>query len=79
MEYGAVPRKRARPFHFTEYQLSAMEKKFKKDPHIKGIEKKLMAKNLGITPIALANWFSAQRYLERKLANEINNATIVTG
>ena len=67
------------PSQFTEYQLSEMEKKFKSDPNIKGIEKQMMAKNLGITMSALENWFKAQRRLERKFANKVSNATIVTG
>ena len=78
MEHGGCPRKRTAYCRFTEYQLSEMKKRFKSDPHIKGIEKQLMAKNLGISMTALADWFKAQRKLERKLANEVSNATIVT-
>ena len=79
MEYGGVPRKRKKRFQFTEYQRFELEKKFKSDPYIKGIEKKRMAENLGITMTALTNWFKTHRRLERNLANEVSNATIVTG
>ena len=78
--HSGVPRKRAGFYsQFTELQLSELEKKFKSDPHIKGIEKELLANNLGITLSAVANWFSCKRRkLKRHLSNEVRNATVVT-
>ena len=79
MEYRGLPRKRASPFQFTEFQLVELQKKFKSYPYIKGIEKRMMATNLGITPTALENWFRTQRGLQPNLAVEVINSTIVTG
>ena len=78
MDRGGGPCKRSSSFRFTEYQLCELKKRFKSDPHIKGIEKQLMAKNLGITVSSLANWFKVQRRLDRNLATEVSNATIGT-
>ena len=79
MRLGGGPIKRASTFRFSEFQLSELKKRFKSDPHIKGIEKELMAKNLGISVTSLKNWFEAQRKLERNLPNKVRNATIVKG
>ena len=77
-EHGGVLGKRTKASRFTEYQLSEMKKRFKRDPNIKGIEKELMVKNLGITQTAVTNWFSRKRRLERNLVNTARNATVVT-
>ena len=75
---SGVPRKRTSS-QLTELQLSELKKKFKSDPYIKGIEKELLANNLGITTTAVTNWFSWERIkLKRHLSNEAHNATIVT-
>ena len=80
MEHGGVPRKRKALVRFTDYQLSELEKRFKGDPYIKGIEKELVAKNLGTTQAALTAWFYLKRRQTRQLANEAtcSNATVVT-
>ena len=79
MEHGGGPRKRASTFRFTEYQLCELTKRFKVDPYIKQTEKQLMARNLGIKLSSITNWFKEQRRPEQNLANEVSNATIVTG
>ena len=76
MEHEGVSCKR-RYSRFTEYQLSELEKRFKIDPYIKGMEKVLIAENLGSTQTAVAEWFSSKRKRKRRLANEASNATVV--
>ena len=62
--------KRRAIFQLTEDQLSELTKRFKFDPYIKGKERKLLAKSLGITPSAVTIWFSLQRMkLIRNLSN----------
>ena len=79
MEHGGVPRKRKPFVRFTEYQLSELKKRFKSDPYIKGIEKELMAKNLGTTQTAVQRWFKVEHMkLKRNLPNEASNVTVVT-
>ena len=80
MEHGGVLGKRPRKSQsrFTEYQLAELEKRFKIDPYIKGMEKELMAENLGTTQAAVANWFDVRRRRKRRLASEASNATVVT-
>ena len=77
MEHGRVPCKRRRTFKLTEYQLSEFEKRFKSDPYIKGVEKELMANNLGITKTLVSNWFIYERRLKRNIAKEASNATVI--
>ena len=77
MEHGGVPRKRRNTVEFTEYQLSELEKRFKIDPYIQGVEKELMANNLGITKAVVANWFNSERRRERNLAKKASNATVI--
>ena len=62
-EHRGVLGKRTPQSRFTEYQLSELKKRFKSDPYITGVEKELMAKNLGTTTIAITNWFSRKRKL----------------
>ena len=76
MEHEGVSCKRSYS-RFTEYQLSELEKRFKIDPYIKGMEKVLMAENLGSTQTAVAEWFRSKRKRKRRLANEASNATVV--
>ena len=79
MEHERVPRKRKPTVRFTDYQLSELKKRFKSDPYIKGIEKELIAKNLGTTQTAVQRWFKVERMkLKRNLANEASNVTVVT-
>ena len=77
MEHGRVPRKRRTTVELTEYQLSELEKRFKSDPYIKGAEKELMAKNLGITKVLVEKWFHYERRRKRNLAKEASNATVI--
>ena len=60
MDYGGVSRKRKAHFRFTEYQLSELRKRFKSDPHLTGIEKELIAKNLGTTQSSVNSWFKSE-------------------
>ena len=66
-------------YQLTDYQLSELKKRFQSDPYIKSEEKKLLAKNLGITPYTVAFWFSLQRMMpNRNLADEARNVTVAT-
>ena len=77
--HKVVPCKRRTSSQFTDYQLSALKKRFKSDQYIKGKEKILLAKNLGISPTAVRIWFNLERRkLKRHLANKASNATGVT-
>ena len=69
-EQKRISRKRKFRTGFSEYQLSEMKKRFKSDPYIKGMEKELMAKNLGISLSSLSNWFYRQRCLKQKLGTK---------
>ena len=74
---SVVPCKRTTSSRFTQYQLSELSKRFTTDPYIRGIEKELLAKHLGITMTAISNWFHLERMrLKRHLTNEARNATI---
>ena len=76
-EHKGVPSKRASSSRFTEYQLSELNKRFKSDPYIKGTDKELFAKNLGITMATVKSWFCRERKrLKQCLANEASNATV---
>ena len=77
MEHGEVSSIRSY-VRFTEYQLSELEKRFKIDPYIKGMEKELMAENLGTSQSAIEEWFSGKCKRRRKLAKKVSNATILT-
>ena len=50
----------------SKYQLSEMMKRFQSDPYIKGQDKELMAKNLGLSKRRVAKWFERQRSLHLK-------------
>ena len=78
MEHRVAPRKRTRKFQFTEYQLSKLKKRFRRSPYIKGKEKELMAKDLGIPQNSVLSWFLYQRRVKQRLASEASNATVVT-
>ena len=76
-EHRGVPCRRASSSRFTEYQLSELNKRFKSDPYIKGVEKEFLAKNLDITLTAVENYFYLERKrLKRHLANQASNATV---
>ena len=76
--HRVVPHRGTGYFPFTEYQLSQLKRRFRSCPYIKGKQKKLMAKDLGIPRNLLLSWYRHQRNLKRRLANEASNATIVT-
>ena len=77
IEHRGVPCKRPSSSRFTEHQLSELNKRFRSDPFIKGTEKELLAKNLGLTLTAVKNWFYYERNkLKQRLANEASNATV---
>ena len=65
-EQRRISRKRTRSSRFTEYQLCELNKRFRSEPYIKGMEKELMAKNLGVSLSSLSSWFYRQRRLKRK-------------
>ena len=50
----------------SKYQLSELMKRFQSDPYIKGQDKELIAKNLGLSKRRLAKWFERQRFLRLK-------------
>ena len=78
-EHRGLPCKRTTCLRFNEHQLSELKKKFKTHPYIKGLEKDMMAKNLGITQAAVTNWFCCERQkLKRRSVNEASNASVVT-
>ena len=77
MEHGEVSCTRHYN-RFSEYQLSELEKRFEIDPYIKGMEKKMMAENLGTTQAVVEEWFSGKRKRKRRLAKKASNATVVT-
>ena len=60
------PRKRRVSKRLNEFQLSELRKRYKMDSHIKGVEKERMARNLGISPSKVANWFNKRRRLQCK-------------
>ena len=71
--------KRTSSYRFNEHQLSELKKRFKSDPYITGIEKELMAKNLGITQKAIKDWFYFKRSrLRQLLGSKYSNTTVVT-
>ena len=77
-EQRGVPLKRRNPSRLTDYQVSELKKRFKSDQYIKGIEKELLAKNLGITQTAVKDWFYLERLrLKQNLAKGASNATVV--
>ena len=61
-----IPRKRTLSSRLSEFQLSELTKRYKLDPYIKGAEKELMSRHLGITPSRVQIWFSERRKKERK-------------
>ena len=67
-EHRGVLGKRTTQTWFTQYQLSELKKEFKSDPYITGVEKKMMAKNLGITQARVANWFCKERKRKAKFS-----------
>ena len=75
-EHRGVLCKRRACSRFSDHQLSEMKKRFKQDPHIKGMEKELMAKTLGITKLQVTNWFIQERRRKRKLVNKAMNGTV---
>ena len=78
MEHGGVPHKRSTTSIFTENQLSKLMKRFKNDPYIKKPEREIMAKQLGVTQSAIANWFQKERERQKRyLAYEACNATVL--
>ena len=75
--YKGLPCKRTTTSRFTEHQLFQLKKRFKSDPYIKGMEKKLIAKNLSVTQTAIKDWFYLERLrLQQPLANKDSNATV---
>ena len=77
-EQRRVQWKKRPPTRLTDYQVSELKKRFKSDQYIKGIEKELLAKNLGITQTTVKDWFYWERLRrKRKLAKEASNATVV--
>ena len=76
-ELKGVPCKRTATYRLAECQVSELKKRFKSDPFITGIEKELMAKNLGLTQAAVTNWFCRERKRKRNLLNKARNATTV--
>ena len=77
-EHRVVPHKGTDDIPFTKYQLSKLKRRFRSGQYIKGREKELLAKDLGIPQNSLLSWFRYQRSLKRRLTNEASNATVVT-
>ena len=70
-EQRVVPCNKRKHFELTEDQLSKLKKRFTISQYIKGKEKELMAKDLGIPQTSVLSWFRHQRNLKRlQLANK---------
>ena len=65
--------KRKCPTTFTECQLAELRKWFKSSPYIEGEEKTLLARNLGISTERVKSWFTRERKIQKKKANEIGH------
>ena len=68
--HGRKSRKRKIPCSLTEFQVSALQKRYEKNPYIERDEKDSMSRNLGIDRTSIEYWFSRRREKERKKAND---------
>ena len=69
-EHGRKSRKRKAICPLTEFQVSALKKRYEENPYIKGEEKESMSKSLGLDRLRIENWFKKRRENERKKAND---------
>ena len=69
-EHVRKSRKRKAYCPLTEFQVSALRKRYEKNPYIEGEEKESMSRNLGIDRISIEYWFKRRREVERKKAKD---------
>ena len=69
-ERGRKSRKRKAACPLTEFQVSALKKRYEKNAYIKGEEKESMSRSLGVDRLRIQYWFRRRREKERKKAND---------
>ena len=59
--------KKSRRTPLTEYQRSELMKRYERDPFIRGKERELLSRNLGLSERRVMGWFIGRRRLDRKM------------
>ena len=63
-----VPKpKRMYPVILTDYQESELMKRYQMSPYMRGKEKELLSRNLGLSERRVASWFTEKRRLARRM------------